>query len=566
MSISRKNKNLNKKHKQKTPQEKAANNYSVSTTAHTNDHSATTTAATTTTTLTHRRTCTKASSSSRRLDMSHSPSQSSYNNNPFHNSVHTHNNNEDTRSSMDSSTAEESDPMLASSSSINTHMSVYQQQQAQSLHPHDDTLSLDEAIIMDEDPFSSRQKIHYSRNQKMKNLGDGSREKLQDSNNNTNNTNNAINYRDTNDDDDDDDELSIQSNERHHEEASSEHKGDYTTLVYHVPQSFEKTWQKFDDFWISICQKPHQWKIVKMFCRFITFLTAIEIGITTPFVLYALGWDFLATVALYLMISLSVVSQLPKRFIFRKRPHVAGRAVRLSKDHTSSFPSRAVTCAVLYSVFICFAIRYTTRENASANFAFWFWVWPVVIGSFLVTSFARVHLGVHYPSDCLFAVVQAVICMMLGAGLFLLNTVFCPSCHSAKCYAAIANQITLSNMKNVNWLLFSGVTVLMMLIAVITVAVNFFVKFHHVFGMTLPCLAFQLVALCPDLSWNRKTGLSAPVQFAPTWPSYLFAAGCGIILTAVGMLAPKGKTSIITFSLMYATTFVALLLWRAAYI
>lgn len=346
-----------------------------------------------------------------------------------------------------------------------------------------------------------------------------------------------------------------------------EFKGDYHKYVYHLPQSFEDTWMSFDDFWISICQK-FQWRVLKYFCKFVTLITSIEIGITTPYVLYVWGWDFLATVALYIILSVIIVSQIPKRFLFRKRPHVAGRAIKMSKTHTSSFPSRAVTCAIIYAAFICFAIRWINMNNPNVTFSFWFWIWPIVIAAFLITSFARIHLGVHYPSDCIFAALQAVICVTLGLGMYFLNLTVCPSCLRDNCYAtAKASTIALTNLKHMNWLLFSFMTLFFLLISVITVAViNFFVKFHHVFGLTLPCLAFKMTMLCQRLSWDGVTSLARPPRFAPSWYEYLFALSSGIILTIVGMLAPKGKSSILTFFIMYATTFTALLLWRASYV
>jgi hypothetical protein len=182
-------------------------------------------------------------------------------------------------------------------------------------------------------------------------------------------------------------------------------RGDYHRFVYFVPDGFESFWQRFDDFFIRVCQR-FQNKLIKLFCKFITALTSIELGITAPLVLFLLGLDYLATIALYQVLSVTIVSQIPKRFVFRKRPHVAGRAIRMSKNHTSSFPSRAVTCAILYAAYTCFAIRYAVRHDPTATFSFWFWIWPVVFIAFIVTSFARIHLGVHYPSDCLFAAVQ----------------------------------------------------------------------------------------------------------------------------------------------------------------
>ena len=70
------------------------------------------------------------------------------------------------------------------------------------------------------------------------------------------------------------------------------------------------------------------------------------------------------------------------------------RATRLREDKTSSFPSRAVTCAVVYGYFISCAISNNGTDATALNVA------TASICTFLAlsASFARIYFGVHYPS------------------------------------------------------------------------------------------------------------------------------------------------------------------------
>ena len=101
-------------------------------------------------------------------------------------------------------------------------------------------------------------------------------------------------------------------------------------------------------------------------------------------------------------LSLSVVSQIAKRFVWRSRPWMVARAKLVMRTKTSSFPSRAVTCSVCYVV-----IFYVVAWNEMfAGLTFQWWMCFILPISVLLSSFSRVQLGVHYPSDCLFGSIQ----------------------------------------------------------------------------------------------------------------------------------------------------------------
>jgi hypothetical protein len=84
-----------------------------------------------------------------------------------------------------------------------------------------------------------------------------------------------------------------------------------------------------------------------------------------------------------------------------RSPCVVALLNKACKAKTSSFPSRAVTCALVYSFAFGFALYLKT--------GLWeveWWILVFTIVSVPLASFARVYLGVHYPTDCLGAIIQ----------------------------------------------------------------------------------------------------------------------------------------------------------------
>ena len=152
---------------------------------------------------------------------------------------------------------------------------------------------------------------------------------------------------------------------------------------------------------------------------------AIEIIFALPFVLFCLGVDGLASEMSYLALVTAIFSQLPKRFIWRYRPWMVLRSnqvsiafilsfifffiyffwiQQLATPHTSSFPSRAVCCSLVYSFAVCYGYLYFTNSND----IIWWWMPEIIFIFLFLASFARVFLGVHYPSDCLVGAVQVL--------------------------------------------------------------------------------------------------------------------------------------------------------------
>lgn len=89
-----------------------------------------------------------------------------------------------------------------------------------------------------------------------------------------------------------------------------------------------------------------------------------------------------------------IVAQTFKRFIYRRRPFVfqPPRAYSLTNERSSSFPSRVVIAAPTMIMALL-----TSKEIVQMQIGY---VILIAFGAYLLATFARVHLGSCYPSDC----------------------------------------------------------------------------------------------------------------------------------------------------------------------
>lgn len=326
------------------------------------------------------------------------------------------------------------------------------------------------------------------------------------------------------------------------------------------PEHIENKLKVFDDPIIKVCQSL-QGKFWKWFSLAVTGVMAIEIGIAVPFVLFFLGYDGIATELAYLALILALVSQIPKRFVWRLRPYMAGRATKVKKDMTSSFPSRAVTCATVYSFAIIWAYVYVnTIDDNDIDFEWWM---PILfVGAVLLSSFARINLGVHYPSDCVGGLIQGLVICLIGTGLWRTDILGCESCHARRCYAhSPETEISLkSGVGRLNiWL---AIIVVAFILGVPALSVmkplDFWNKCDRVYGMLLPGIAFQLLMLCPHSS---KRHYSLPPPPPPHWYSFILSISLVAAATGVG-LKFGGKRPMLMYALLFLGMSFALFFWR----
>jgi hypothetical protein len=181
-------------------------------------------------------------------------------------------------------------------------------------------------------------------------------------------------------------------------------------FTFRFSEKLENHLGVFDDGLLQWCQHDVGNRSRYRLAMSLTALTTVEAGILLLFVLYGAGFYQAACVWNVHVLALSLISQVPKRFVRRIRPYLQRRAVALRQDRTSSFPSRGVTCALVYPVALGRAMldrNFSTGQKAGA-----LWV-SAVYGAALIltmaTAWARVHLGVHFPSDAVGGLLQGML-------------------------------------------------------------------------------------------------------------------------------------------------------------
>ena len=318
--------------------------------------------------------------------------------------------------------------------------------------------------------------------------------------------------------------------------------------VWAVPASFEAWWSGFDDTLIRLLQSPLNSSarlLVIAFALCLTFFTSIEFGLILPFTLYLTHYDALADHALPFMLLLALLSQIPKRFLWRSRPWMVQRALRIRKDKTSSFPSRAVTCAVVYGALL--AIAMDVRQIA------WGAVVGVAVCGAVLASMARVIVGAHYPSDCVFGLLSGTLITLVGEGVYSLMAAGCGACTDELCYASdAASALTLTHVY-VNWLTIVVVVMLAsaVLLALISPPVYFWTKAGYVLAVITPCLLFRLTFLCPSISSQQS--LPVPDGSASV-VSWVVAVVLAVVCTACAKAMNALKGAVYSWLAFFALT------------
>jgi membrane-associated phospholipid phosphatase len=216
----------------------------------------------------------------------------------------------------------------------------------------------------------------------------------------------------------------------------------------------------------------------------------------------------------------------------------------------------------VYSFLVCYGLYYDAEDHI-----FQWWMPVFILASAILTSFARITLGVHYPSDCLFGFLQGLIICVIGTGFRHIDGLGCISCFDAKCYApAQQKAIDPSNLgSHLNWIVLSVSAGAGLLLTVVSVVkpIEYWQKCDRVFGMILPAIVFQLTFLCP-----RTAGNALPAPLDPTsisvWANLLSAV---IAIAFVGMMTGlawvnNGRFPILSFVVLFVATFAGLAAWR----
>jgi membrane-associated phospholipid phosphatase len=152
------------------------------------------------------------------------------------------------------------------------------------------------------------------------------------------------------------------------------------------PKSWDDALWTFDGTLIRLTQKIDG-KIAKYISLLFTGMVALELIIAAPFALLMIGYDSLSIQIGYLALVLATLSQIPKRFVWRYRPYMIYRAQERKRDKTSSFPSRGVTSAVVFSYIVVVVTEHFTDMSIE------WWTVLLTVGLTALVAYARVSVG-----------------------------------------------------------------------------------------------------------------------------------------------------------------------------
>lgn len=357
-------------------------------------------------------------------------------------------------------------------------------------------------------------------------------------------------------------------------------KGSRYSLTF--PVYLERLFAGLDDTLIPYAQCLWENTLMRYSAMGATTLTAIETALPAPGILYALGGrDAAAGLWASVLLVLAIVSQVPKKFIWRPRPWMAGRAKPHRRDRTSSFPSRAVVCGVVFTWLLCASLAIMDSDSQGIPRASSL---ALVALAAAIASIARVACGAHYPSDCICGLLLGVAVVKLGGrlevlwlrvgsasltsltpnavGLSLSSGPFVLS-HPERTLGGLRQAFVISSLADVPArmpLLRMACCIVASYAFTIASISGFWVKCSYVYGMLLSVCTFRFVFLAPV-----ATGVTLASEMTPStngavaWRIFVFA-----FLLAFGMATrgKKGVFRIAAFTIIYFSSLFALLWFR----
>ena len=218
----------------------------------------------------------------------------------------------------------------------------------------------------------------------------------------------------------------------------------------------------------------------------------------------------------YCTIANIIVTQSMKRFMHRKRPcdFQPPRAHRLlfgAKD--SSMPSRVVISSTSFIFVMLTANNWIGSMKWLNGVELWVGI-CAALGTYLLSSFTRVHLGQCYPSDILISIVPT----SLVFGIYFLFSwldslsLLCPSCSGSKhgfCYYGDLPETILITRQSFDSTQLNFASTLIICVAVYIIysvvswhPIEFWHKLPYFVPNLLALYLFNNILLCPNESNN----------------------------------------------------------------
>lgn len=324
------------------------------------------------------------------------------------------------------------------------------------------------------------------------------------------------------------------------------------------PERCERALAPLDDAVVRVVQRRTQGAL-HMLVMSVTFFSAIEMGLTAPATLYALGYDRAAGLSFSVLSVLCLISQMPKKFIFRRRPWMSGRALPVRQDCTSSFPSRAVVCAVVFSWLIGQSLF---REGLLSGQLSSVKLWLGIIAFAALTAFARINVGAHYASDTICGFILGLIIIRLGTkfeGLWETSGCGTDDMYPKSAELVVTNILSLRQLSFVRLFTCMAVSYAMTWVSI----QGFWVKCSYVYGLLLSAGTFRAAFLCSGATRNGIGSVEQVIEHGSK-QTHVRAIVTFVIFLLFGMATRgnKGTFRIVAFTVIYFGSLFCMVFWR----
>jgi len=251
---------------------------------------------------------------------------------------------------------------------------------------------------------------------------------------------------------------------------------------------------------------------------------------------------------------------------------MSGRALPIRQDRTSSFPSRAVVCAVVFSWLIgqsLFAENILQYHLPSSK------LWAGIISVAALTAFARINVGAHYASDTIVGFFLGLVVINIGSNIE--RYWQASGCVLEDAYATNSNlaagTATVASINPFPYIRFFFSTLLAYALTLISIQ-GFWVKCSYVYGLLLSCATFRACFLCVskkggniNINNNNNNMLTSSLLRVDNHGSIqTHARAILLFLTFLifGMATRgnKGRFRYIVFTLIYFGTLTCIMYWR----
>mmetsp|Transcript_6359 Transcript_6359/g.14668 ORF Transcript_6359/g.14668 Transcript_6359/m.14668 type:complete len:535 (+) Transcript_6359:1-1605(+) len=335
------------------------------------------------------------------------------------------------------------------------------------------------------------------------------------------------------------------------------------------PPKLDDRFKNFDNSLMNLCQRLKKPGTIR-FSMAITALFSTELILSIPFMCFMCSADGLGGEMTWMATITTLVPAFLKRTIWRKRPCFEGQPPRAKKvphwlapDTLQSFPCQTTCNAVM----VCFVAGYI-RKYYDPNLPLSWWMPLVPLFLIIPAVFARINLGLCYPTDCISGAVLGFILTWPVATFYKRDLMGCPSCAFNACYSLEPTGGALGTLEGVNipvLIIFPLVCIPVLCICLMR-PIEFFTRFHTFLGIIVPLLVFFLAYLCPPLS---PSGLSLEEPIFRPW-GLLLGAGILALVTVVSKLSQRGARGafiprLIGFCIIYALIFIGGGIWRLTY-